>query len=113
MYFIGWNQEENKLVASIGGHVTASEAKVFVDEAVRELNEVQVSGFSFELDYSCASRLDDGVIDTLNILQTYSKLRGAGRYVCVARDEREVEFLITNRLQQVLEGAEEYRLSVA
>ncbi|MBS1705920.1 MAG: hypothetical protein JST40_08605 [Armatimonadetes bacterium] len=99
------------MTASLGGNVTVAEANVVIDEIVRELNAHNGGPFMFELDYSAARRLDDGVTEALQVAQTYAKLRGADKYVCVARTEHEIEYLTSMRLQQVLEGHEEYRLA--
>lgn len=113
MYLVKWNEEDGVLEASLGGHVTIGEAQVFTDSVISELAEYGGGTFTFVLDYSKASRLDDGVMEAFHVVQTYCKLRGAHRYVCVARNQDEIEFMTRLRLQQVLEGEEEYQLAMA
>ena len=110
MYLIKWNKDESKLEASLGGHITFGEAQVFTEEIIRELQNYCGEHFTYELDYSAASKVDDGVLEALQVAQTYCKLRGAEKYVCVARNEIEIEYMTGLRLQQVLEGAETYVL---
>lgn len=111
MYMVNWKKEDKTLEASLGGCITLAEAQVFCDAIVYELEQVDEPGFAFHLDYSSATRLDQGVLETIHIANTYCKLRGASKFVCTARDESEIEYLTGLRLQHVLEGEEEYRMA--
>lgn len=113
MYFVKWNEGENRLEASIGGHVTAAEANVFTQDIINELQSYNGGEFEFQLDYSSAGRLDQGVREAFELAQSYCKIRGARKFICIARDEMEIEYQTGLRLQQVLEGEEEYRLAAA
>ncbi|MBL8087964.1 MAG: hypothetical protein JNM85_07845 [Chthonomonas sp.] len=113
MYIVNWNEEENTLEASLGGNVTVGEAQVFADAIVHELGAVPQRPFTYKLDYSKANRVDEGVLEAFHVAQVYCRLRGATKYVCVARTQTEVEYIIGLRLQQVLEGEEEYQLAAA
>lgn len=113
MYIVKWNEEENTLEASLGGHVTMGEAQVFTETIIGELQNYSGGPFTYKLDYSKATRLDDGVMETFHVAHTYCKLRGAQKYVCIARDEIEIEYMIGLRLQHVLQGEEDYQLAAA
>lgn len=109
MYLIDWN--ESVLEASIGGRVTLAEARVFVDEVMRELTQHPVTPTSFILDYSSAVKVDPGVLEAFHVLTGYARVRGSVRNVVVPRDESELQALVTLNLQEVLEGQQEYRLA--
>lgn len=108
MYLIHWNQAINRIEASLGGRITTTEAKVFTDELVEMLRTLGTDEFSFMLDYSTASALEPGAADVLQRAQSYCLLHGARKLTFVARDQEEAELMIGQRLQQVLEGTEEY-----
>jgi len=108
MYLIDWNHDTQRIEASLGGHITLTEAKVFTDDLIERLKPLVDEDFSFQLDYSKASRLDPGVSDVLQRAQSYCQLHGARKITFIAKDDYEAELLIGQRLQQVLEGVEEY-----
>lgn len=85
-----------------------SEARVFADELHEILSERQGSLFSVSLDYATTSRLEEGVRDIFQACRERCCFAGAAKITFVTRDENEAHRLISTRLQQVLDGSEEY-----
>ena len=111
MYLISWNENEGQLEASIGGHVTEAEAKVFVDGVMHELADHTGGPFTFLLDYSFVTEINQGITDCFDLAVRYANLRGAVKTVHIAKDREQVETLTGENLQRVLEGTLEFRLA--
>lgn len=108
MYLLNFNPTENKIEASFGGFVSVGEATVFADE-LRELvlqnSEMQ---FCLVVDCSTASRMEPAVLSILEESRDACLFSGAQKITFIARNELEAEAHTNRRLQQVLEGREEY-----
>lgn len=108
MYLINWNNEAASLEASFGGRLTLGEAQVFCEELQGYLGKCPKGVFSLTLDYATTSRLDEGAIDCLRTARDAALLAGANKVCFIARSEQEALDLTESRLQQVLDGREEY-----
>lgn len=108
MYLINWNPTASRIEASFGGCITNGEAEVFLDELREQLAQRQGREFSLVLDYAMCKRLDAKVLETFNSAREASQIAGATKVTFVARDENEAVSLTDSRLQEVLNGNEEY-----
>ena len=108
MYLINWNPNESRLEASFGGCITNAEAEVFLEELNEYFESCKGKEFSLVLDYATVKRLDDKVLDKFHSAREAGQFAGASKTVFVARDEKEATELTDARLQQVIEGREEY-----
>ena len=108
MYLINWNPSASRIEASFGGCVTNGEAEVFMEELCEQLDQRKGREFSLLLDFATTKRLDKNVLDTFATVREQSLIAGAKKVVFVARDENEATDMIDSRLQQVLDGTEEY-----
>ncbi len=108
MYLLTWNPEQNRIEASFGGFISNGEAIVFQEELTELLREKAHQLFNIMVDYATASRLDDKVRDILEECRESAIFAGAAKVIFVTRDDSEAHAWTDNRLQQVLEGREEY-----
>jgi hypothetical protein len=108
MYLINWNPNASRIEASFGGIITNGEAEVFLDELREQLAQHQGREFSLVLDFAMCKRLDPKVLETFNSAREASRIAGAKKVTFVARDENEAVTLTDARLQEVLNGQEEY-----
>ena len=108
MYLINWNPSESRIEANFGGCITKGEADVFLEELTEYLARCRGKEFGFMLDFATVRRMDDNVLDTFCVARDVSQSAGAKKVVFVARDEREAVNLTEGRLQQVIDGKEEY-----
>lgn len=108
MYLLNWNPDEKRIEASFGGFVSRGEALVFADELREMLVERRDTSFSLVVDYSTASRLDENVNEIFAETRETCLFSGADKITFIARDESEASRMTSARLQQVLEGREEY-----
>ena len=108
MYLINWNPGSSRLEANFGGCITEGEASVFLEELQEQLDQVTGQEFSLVLDFATTKRLENGVMDLFCAARKASQVAGASKVVFVAHDEAEAVDLTDSRLQEVLEGREEY-----
>ncbi len=108
MYLLTWNPDESRIEASFGGCITKGEALVFEDELTDLVQTVKGQGFSVLVDYATASRLEDSVRGELDKCREICVFGGATKVTFVTRDEGEARTYTDRRLQEVLEGREEY-----
>ena len=108
MYLINWNPNASRIEASFGGCITNGEAEVFLEELREQLAQCQGREFSLVLDFATTKRLDAHVMDTFISAREASRIAGATKVVFVARNEDEAVSLTDSRLQEVLNGREEY-----
>lgn len=106
MYLISRTDSQDRIEASLGGLVTVEEAMVFADDLLGELGKGRVS--NIDLDYSCAKAFGDGSSRILVGMQERALEMGVDKIRVLARDEDVATRLTGARLQQVLEGREEY-----
>jgi len=108
MYLLNWNPNESKIEASFGGHVSVGEANVFAEELRELVVAATDTSFVIVVDWSTASRMDQAVLDVLETARETCLFAGSQKVTFVTRDETEAANLTNRRLQQVLEGREEY-----
>ena len=108
MYLINWNPNKSRIEANFGGCVTQGEADVFLEELSEHLAKCQGMEFGLMLDFATVRRMDDSVLEKFCTARDASQSAGAKKVVFVARDEREAVGLTESRLQQVIDGKEEY-----
>lgn len=108
MYILNWNPSVRQVEASFGGAVTAAEAEVFLEDFRALVVSDDVRDFDLLIDYAKVSRMDDGIREVLDSAREMAQFSGARKVTVVARDEADAESWTNVRLQQVLEGTEEY-----
>jgi len=108
MYLINWDPSAKRIEASFGGCITNGEAEVFLEELREQLVQCQGDEFCMVLDYATTKRLDSHVLEAFATARKAGWDAGAKKVVFVARDENEAVALTDSRLQQVLDGLEEY-----
>ena len=108
MYLINWNPSKSRIEANFGGCITKAEADVFLEELSEHLAKCHGQEFGFMLDFATVRRMDESVLDQFCSARDASQSAGAKKVVFVARDEREAVGLTESRLQQVIDGKEEY-----
>ncbi len=108
MYLLNWNPTESKIEASFGGYVSVGEANVFAEELRDLVVAMTDSNFVLVVDWSTASRMEQAVLDVLETAREACLFSGSQKIIFVTRDETEAANLTNRRLQQVLEGREEY-----
>jgi len=108
MYLLTWNPNESRIEASFGGCITKGEAVVFDEELTDMVKSMEGQRFSVLVDYATASRIDEPVKEMLDQSRERCIFGGAAKVTFVTRDEREAQTYTNKRLQEVLEGREEY-----
>lgn len=108
MYLLTWNPDESRIEASFGGCITKGEATVFEEELTEMVKSMQGQEFKVLVDYATASRMEEPVKEQLEQCRERCIFGGASKVTFVTRDEREAQNYTSNRIQEVLEGREEY-----
>jgi hypothetical protein len=108
MYLLNWNKETARLDASLGGHLTASEGRVFIDELRDLIEDLQGEEFSMTLDYSGLRKVDQATADILDSAREVCLFAGALKLTFVTREETDAVRLTEERFQEVMMGREEY-----
>ena len=108
MYLISWNPGKHQIEASFGGYITNGEAKVFLEEMTEYLRMHSDGEFSILIDYATVRRMDDEVLTSFESARDAGQFAGAEKVTFVARNDRGAEDSNDDRLQQGLEGQEEY-----
>jgi hypothetical protein len=113
MYLVSLFEEEAVVEASLGGRVTADEARVFGEELIEMLESFGGKPFNMLLDYSKATCLDSETLIALSDIKDQCLQAGAVKIVSVAQDEQDMVRHTSERFQQVLDGFEEFVLDAA
>ena len=107
MYLLNWNQEATNIEVNLGGVITGGEASVLVSEVLDELASDDFSGWDFVLDCAFARRIDPEATLEINRLRDLLNVHEV-KFVCVTASEDIAQQLISQNLQAVLEGREQY-----
>lgn len=110
MYLVSLFEEEAVVEASLGGRVTYEEARVFGDELMEMVSAFTNRPFYMLLDFSKAVSFDDDTISALSVIKDRCFGAGAVKIVSVPQHEQEMVRQTGDRLQNVLEGREEFTL---
>lgn len=106
-------QEENAVVeVSLGGRVDSHEMRAFAEEIEELLESLGTNHFYLLIDHSKAKSFDGETSMILAQLKDKAIDLGAEKIVTLATDENDVARQTTSRLQQVLEGVEQFCLEL-
>ena len=108
MYLVSYLENEHILEASLGGRVTVEEIMVFGEE-LEEAIEI-FGPCNILLDYSRALSFDRNAILALGVVKDACLQAGAQRIVSVPCTDHDLVRHTSSRLQEVLEGKEEFVL---
>ena len=108
MYLLNWNQDNAKLDASLGGNLTQSEGRVFLDELRDLIDDLQGHEFAMTLDYSGLRRIDEAVAEVLESAREICLFAGAAKLTFVTREETDAVRLTEERFEEVMMGREQY-----
>lgn len=112
MYLVSVQEERAIVEASLGGRVDSLEMRAFSEDLQEVLESLGASGFYLLIDHSKAKSLDIESAKILADLKDLAFQYGAEKIVTLASDEDEIAKHTTSRLQQVLEGREEFCLDL-
>ena len=106
-------QEENAVVeASLGGRIDSLEMRAFAEDLEEVLESLGTSRFYLLIDHSRAKSFDTEAASILGKIKDKAFEFGAEKIVSLASDEEEVARHTTSRLQEVLEGREQFCLEM-
>ena len=108
MYLITWNDKDCVLEASLGGRVTFEEALVVYEELQEIVGDLGGQPYLLVLDYSKAKGFDADTENVVGDIRDFCLSKGAEKVVSVVRDEDEIPLMTGWRLQNVLEGVEDF-----
>lgn len=108
MYLVSYLENEHVLEASLGGRVTVEEIAVFGEELVEA---IEIFGpCNILLDYSRALSFDRNAILALGVAKDACLRAGAQKIVSVPCTDHDLVRHTSSRIQEVLEGKEEFVL---
>jgi hypothetical protein len=110
MYLLSWIEEEARVEASLGGRVTCDEMSVLFEELREVIETVQARPYLLQLDYSKARSFDTATLLILNELKDFCLANGAAMIATILEDEDDLVTHTSVRLQQVMEGSEQFVL---
>lgn len=108
MYLLVWNPEKERIEATFGGHVKASEAKRFLADIRSMIDEFKDREFSIVID-TCTARAFCGDVElVITECRELALFAGTSRFTYVTRDDAEARRWTGERLDGVMEGREQY-----
>ncbi|MBC8063190.1 MAG: hypothetical protein H7Y17_00035 [Chlorobia bacterium] len=106
-------QEDRAIVeASLGGRIDSLEMRAFAEDLEEVLESLGANRFYLLIDHSRAKTFDGEAAMILSDLKDKAFGFGAEKIVTMACDEDEIARHTTTRLQQVLEGREQFCLEM-
>ena len=108
MYLVSVLDDQPVIEASLGGRVDLVEMKTFADELEEFFEDLEGQPFYLLLDYSKAITFDAQSTLVLNALKEKAFECGAAKIFSVPHEDAELEEHVSARMQQVLEGREEF-----
>jgi hypothetical protein len=112
MYLVTVQEERAIVEASLGGRVDSLEMRAFAEDLEEVLESLGASRFFLLIDHSKAKSFDGEAAMILADLKDKAFDCGAEKIVTLAGDEDEIARHTTTRLQQVLEGREQFCLEM-
>jgi hypothetical protein len=112
MYLVTIQEEKAVVEASLGGRIDSLEMRAFAEDLEEVLESLGASQFYLLIDHSRAKNFDAEAACILAQLKDKAFAFGAEKIVTLASDEDEVARHTTSRLQEVLEGREQFCLEM-
>lgn len=110
MYLVSVLDDNPVIEASLGGRIDWVEMKTFGEELEELFEDWNGEPFYLLLDYSKAATFDRQTQNVLNVLKEKALEHGAAKVFSVPHEDSELEDHVSGRMQQVLEGKEEFLL---
>jgi hypothetical protein len=108
MYLVSVIDDQPVIEASLGGRIDLVEIKTFAEEVEELFEDWNGESFYLLLDYSKASRFDKSMEAVLDRLKETAFEFGAAKVFSVPQEDTELEEHVSSRIQNVLEGKEEF-----
>lgn len=108
MYLVSVFDDQPVIEASLGGRIDLVEMKTFAEEVEEWFEDWNGQSFYLLLDYSKASHFDKSMTTVLNSLKEKAFEHGAAKVFSVPQEDTELEEHVSSRMQNVLEGKEEF-----
>ena len=112
MYLVTVQEDHAMVEASLGGRIDSLEMRAFAEDLEEVLESLGASRFFLLIDHSKAKNFDGEAALALANLKDKAFEFGAEKIVTLASDEDEIARHTTARLQQVLEGREQFCLEM-
>ncbi len=112
MYLVTVQEDRAIVEASLGGRIDSLEMRAFAEDLEEVLESLGPSSFYLLIDHSRAKNLDGEASMILSDIKDKAFEFGAEKIVTMAGDEEDVARHTTARLQQVLEGREQFCLEL-
>lgn len=112
MYLVTVQEEQAVVEVSLGGRVDSHEMRAFAEDIEEVLESLGANKFYLLIDHSKAKSFDGEATMILSQLKDKAFEFGAEKIVTLAADENEITRHTTSRLQQVLEGREQFCLEL-
>lgn len=102
MYLLTWNEEDQSIVAGIGGVITPAEATVLMEE-VESLLDSQKSVVKVELDATRVTRFQAGAFEELEKLRFLANKKGSRLDLITTTPAAEADVMSPNA-RAILDG---------
>lgn len=112
MYLVTVQEDRAIVEASLGGRIDKLEMRAFAEDLEEVLESLGANRFYLLIDHSRAKNLDGEAAMILSDLKDKAFDIGAEKIVTMASDDEDVARHTTARLQQVLEGREQFCLEM-
>ena len=112
MYLVTIQEDHAVVEASLGGRIDSLEMRAFAEDLEEVLESLGANRFYLLIDHSRAKTLDSEAAFVLSQLKDKAFEFGAEKIVTLASDEDEIARHTTARLQEVLEGREQFCLEM-
>ena len=110
MYLVSVFEDQPVIEASLGGRVDIIEMRTLVEELEELFQDLNGEPFYLLLDYSKAIRFDDSTATIFDTMKDAALEMGAAKVFSVPHETSEIDEHVAPRLQNVLEGKEEFLL---
>lgn len=108
MYLLTWNSLDSRIEASFGGSVTSEEVARFGNELQAFLERMRGEAFRVLVDFSTVNDMPKKVEKSLGDSREACLEYGAEKVTFVTGDPDKAEAMTAGRMQNVLEGREQY-----
>jgi len=108
MYLVSVLDDQPVIEASLGGRIDLLEMKTFAEDLEELFEDQNGQPFYVLLDYSKATAFDDKTQTALNEIKEKAFFNGAEKIFSVPQEDSELEDHVSARMQEVLEGREEF-----
>lgn len=112
MYLVTVQEDRAIVEASLGGRIDSFEMRAFAEDLEEVLESLGANQFYLLIDHSRAKSFDGEAAMILSDLKDKAFDFGAEKIVTLAGDEEDIARHTTSRLQQVLEGREQFCLEM-